>query len=237
MQLKPLRFSKSKNRPFLFTSFVGSIDGKIIVKEKGYWPIGSKEDYHYFTFLRAHANAIVDAKNTALQFGKYTIRTIHDSLFQKYQQQIGRTKTPEYIILTTTPDAALAAVLKNEYSFKPTILTIEKVEAAEELRATCNIKHVTTNTEKNHTRVGVGELINYLKSQGHEYVFIDGGPTLIAQLLAADFLDEIHLTIAPKVFGSLPGKTLTMCEGILFPPEKVKKFRLISLERIGDEVL
>ena len=86
-------------------------------------------------------------------------------------------------------------------------------------------------------RVSVKYLIDYLNKQGHEYVFIDGGPTLIAQLLQAQVLDEVHLTIAPKIFGSSPGKTLTMTEGILFPPDEVPQFELSSIEKIGNEVV
>lgn len=215
MQHTPFAFQKPADRPFLFTSFVSTIDGKIIVKDKGYWPIGSKEDYEYFTWLRAHADAIVDAKNTALQFGKYTIRTIHDEMYQSFQKELGKTKKPEFIVLTSNPDEELANVLKNDHGFETTILTPDEGES-----------RVTSN-----------KLIEYLNSKGYEHVFIDGGPTLIAQLLQAGVLDEIHLTISPKVFGSAPGKTLTMAEGILFPPDKVPQFKLLSVNQLGDEVV
>nr|ALG03735.1 bifunctional deaminase/reductase protein [uncultured bacterium] len=215
MKHTPIDFQKPADRPLLFTSFVSTIDGKIIVKDKGYWPIGSKEDYEYFTWLRAHADAIVDAKNTALQFGKYTIRTIHDEMFQSFQKELGKTKKPEFIVLTSNPDEELQNVLKNDHGFETTILTPET-----------GSKIVTPSS-----------LINHLVKKGHEYVFVDGGPTLIAQLLQAGVLDEIHLTISPKVFGSAPGKTLTMAEGILFPPDKVPQFKLLSVNQLGDEVV
>lgn len=213
MKLTPFTFQKPAGRPFFFTSFVSTIDGKIIVKEKGYWPIGTKEDYRYFTYLRAHADAIVDAKNTALQFGKYTIKTIHDPLFQGYRKELGKQKMPEYIVLTSNPDDELQQVLKNDHGFETKILTPEEGEK----------------------RVSIKHLIDYLNAQGHKYVFVDGGPTLIAQLLQTQVLDEVHLTIASKVFGSAPGKTLTMTEGILFPPDEVPQFKLESVNRIGED--
>jgi len=215
MHFTPFDFQKPADRPFLFTSFVQTIDGKIIVKEKGYWPIGSHQDYEYFTFLRAHADAIVDAKNTALQFGKYTIKTIHDEAFQAFRKGLGKEGKPEYIVLTSNPDEELRSVLKNDYGFETKIIT----------------------PEDGTKRVSVQQLLDYLKKQGHKYVFIDGGPTLIGQLLQEQLLDEIHLTIAPKIFGSAPGKTLTLAEGILFPPRKVKQFHLLSVERLADEVI
>jgi len=215
MKLTPFTFQKPDRRPFFFTSFVSTIDGKIIVKEKGYWPIGTKADYDYFTYLRAHADAIVDAKNTAKMFGKYTIKTIHDPKFQEYRKQLGKIGKPEYIVLTSHPDEELHNALKNDRGFKTTIMTPEEGEK----------------------RVTIQKLITYLNAKGYTNVFIDGGPTLIAQMLEAEVLDEIHLTVAPKIFGSAPNKTLTMVEGILFSPDKVPQFKLHSVERLGDEVV
>lgn len=240
----------------MFTSFVSSIDGKIIVKEKGYWPIGSKKDYEYFTYLRAHADAIVDAKNTAMQFGKYTIRTIHDEMYQGFRKEIGKEGTPEFIILTTSPDEELAAKLKNDHGYKPTILTVEDTEMPQIVSETFNVvpchavRQLADDSESSDSisgsriesgmtkrRVEIQDLIDYLNSKGHKNIFIDGGPTLIAQLLQENALDEVHLTIAPKIFGSLPGKTLTMTEGILFPPDAVPQFELLAVERLDDEVV
>lgn len=217
----------------MFTSFVSTIDGKIIVKEKGYWPIGSKKDYEYFTYLRAHADAIVDAKNTALQFGKYTIRTVHDEMYRGFRKELGKEGTPEFIVLTTSPDAELTSKLANDHGYKPTILTNTSAEITEEIGQTFNVAKVTEGSG----HVQITDLISYLSSKGHQNVFIDGGPTLIAQLLQDKALDEVHITIAPKIFGSAPGKTLTMTEGILFPPDAVPQFDLLNVERLDDEVV
>lgn len=257
MKHTPFAFYKPADRPFFFTSFVSTIDGKIIVKDKGYWPIGSKTDYEYFTWLRAHADAIVDAKNTALQFGKYTIRTIHEEMFRSYQRELGITETPELIVLTSNPDEALAKKLQNDHGYKTTILTVNGMDIEKTVSENFNIVQCHPEVQPKdpdiefpacrqagsrtlrmtNKRVEVQDLIYYLNFKRHKHVFIDGGPTLIAQLLQAGVLDEIHLTIAPKVFGSAPGKTLTMAEGILFPPESVPQFKLLSVENLGDEVV
>lgn len=232
MQRTPFTFQKPEGRPFLFTSFVQTMDGKIIVKEKGYWPIGTKEEYAYFTFLRAHADAIVDAKNTAKMFGKYTIKTLHDETFRGYRSQIGKTGIPDYIVLTSSPDAGLAAVLKNERGYRVTVLTSEQAAIDPAIQDIADVKSIS-----DQNRIAVSDLIDYFNTKGYQHVFIDGGPTLIAQLLQANVLDEVHLTIAPKIFGSAPGKTLTMTEGILFPPDAVPQFKLISVEKLQDEVI
>jgi riboflavin biosynthesis pyrimidine reductase len=39
-----------------------------------------------------------------------------------------------------------------------------------------------------------------------EVVLCEGGPTLISQFVAAGLLDELFLTLSPRLFGSAPGR-------------------------------
>ena len=235
-------FPKPKKRPFFFTSFVSTIDGKIIVKKKGYWPIGSKNDYEYFTYLRAHADAIIDAKNTALMFGGQTIATINGAKFRKIRERLGKSGVPDYLVITSSPDEELAGVLQNSYDYKTTILTVENASVSQDIEKVAKIKYVShmdsshSHRTTNKMRVSVPQIIQYCNDQGYEYVFIDGGPSLIAQFLESNSLDEVHLTIAPKIFGSEKDMTLTMTEGILFPKDKIPLFKLISFRQIEDEM-
>lgn len=200
-----ITFSKREGRPFFYTSFVSTVDGKIWINKEGYWPIGSKTDYETFTYLRAHADTIIDGKNTALQFGKNTIDTICGSTFKVSRKKLGKINPLKYIVVTSHPDKQLEEVLKNPYNFKPEIFTKDS-----------------------------SELVQYLNQQDIENVFIDGGPTLLASFLNQGLLDEIFLTIAPKIYGN-DGSAITMVEGQLFPPNKIK-LQLLSAEKIEDEV-
>ena len=235
-------FPKQKKRPFFFTSFVSTIDGKIIVKKKGYWPIGSKNDYEHFTYLRAHADAIIDAKNTTLMFGGQTIETINSAKFRKIREKLRKSGVPDYLVITSSPDEELAGVLQNSYDYKTTILTVENASVSQDIEKAAKIKHVS-HLDSSHSfrmsnklRVSVPQIIQYCNNQGYEHVFIDGGPSLIAQFLESNSLDEVHLTIAPKIFGSEKDMTLTMTEGILFPKDKIPLFKLISFKQIEDEM-
>lgn len=67
-------------------------------------------------------------------------------------------------------------------------------------------------------------------------ILIEGGPSLIGSFLEEDLMDEIFLTITPKIFGNKAGKTLTLVENILFPANKIKNLRVLSVKKIGDEI-
>lgn len=206
MLYQNLTFPKRKDRPFFYTSFVATIDGKVAVKKKGYWPIGSKNDFAVFTLLRAHADVIIDGKNTALSFGAKTIETIQSDSFRKLRRSLGKEDDVRYFVVTAHPDEKLKEALKNPHNFKPEIFT-----------------------------GGVDDLSQHLQKESLMYVFIDGGPHLVGSLLVQNSLDEIFLTIAPKIFGNDKENTLTMAEGQLFSPEEIKTFTLVSVDRIENE--
>jgi dihydrofolate reductase len=44
-------------------------------------------------------------------------------------------------------------------------------------------------------------LLNHLQAKGYEKVVIAGGSTIYSLFLKEDLVDEIYLTIAPKIFG------------------------------------
>lgn len=226
MLFKPFKFNKPSHRPFIYASFVSTIDGKVIVKAPGYWPIGSKNDYAFFTYLRAHADVIVDGKNTALMFGKKTIETITSQTFKQQRKALGKEKDAEYVVVTSKPDNELLSSFDGAY--KPHIATTEQSSIEYDQSRIIRIE--------GEGHGNLTSLMSEFEQRGWKYVYIDGGPTLIAQLLAQDLLDELFITLAPKIVGSKEGTTMTMVEGTLFSAENIKQFNLISAETVGDEV-
>lgn len=207
MIYKNLKFPSYSNRPFFYTNFVQTVDGKVQVlkNSKGYWPIGSLADHKVLLELRAYADCLIHGKNLGLQFGEVTLKSLSDPSFKKSRKGLGKDPDLPYFIVTSKPPS-LTHLLKAK-TIKPTIVS-------------SNLK----------------SLVEQLKEAGYKHVLVEGGPHLLASFLKDDLLDEIFLTIAPKIFGNENQSTLTLVEGCLFPPAKVKKFKLISVKKVGDEV-
>ncbi len=56
------------------------------------------------------------------------------------------------------------------------------------------------------------EIIARLRADGHSRILCEGGPGLFAELAAAGMIDELFLTLSPRLFGRFPGdrrKSLT----------------------------
>ncbi len=206
MPYQNLSLPKNPDRPFFYTSFAQTLDGKVYINKKGYWPIASKTDYETFTYLRSFADVIIDGKNTAIRFAKYTIDTIYSEPFKKLREINGKTRIPEYLILTKHPDNQLNDALQNSYGYSATIFQEDTTK-----------------------------LVEYLKQKNAKAVFVDGGPHVIASLLRAKLLDEFFITISPRIFGNTENLAITMVEGLLLEPNEIK-LKLVSNETVENEL-
>ena len=71
------------------------------------------------------------------------------------------------------------------------------------------------------------ELVRQIADGGHERTWLVGGGDLAGQLLEADLLDELILTVAPTLVGNGPA----LAEGT-FP---LRQFHLAEMSKWGDE--
>ncbi len=195
-----LKFTKSpKNRPFFYTNFVQTLDGKVAVPKEGYWPIGSKKDYETLTELRTYADCLIHGGELARKYGQITLNSLNKRLFQQTRRVRTKSAKLPYYVITKHPD------------------TLN------------NLKEATIFTDS------IDELVKELKEEGYKHILVEGGPTLLGSFLDKGLIDEVFLTLAPKIYGSKPFLTKTLVEGILLPPNKFK-LKLLSVKQIKDEL-
>lgn len=225
-----IQFPSLPSRPFFYTNFVSTIDGKVqVTTSPDYWPIGSGYDYQVFTQLRVPADIIVHGKNTALGFIDRTIQSIHNENFLKKRKAKRKAKI-QYAIVCNNIDPILLQKVKNEYGFKPLLILPETADVPVEAKT---LFEVIRCGEK---KIEISVFSEYLFKQRYKTVLIEGGPVLLGSFLKEDLIDEIFLTISPKIFGNEKDSTLTMVEGSLFAPDRIKQFQLISATPVENEV-
>lgn len=225
MLYKNLRFPVFKNRPFFFTNFVATVDGKVQVAKNpfAYWPIGSKKDYQTLIELRAVSDVLIHGKNTA-QWMRH-IDNLKKGEFRTLRKKLGKKTDLAYMVLSNHPDKKL---IENLGGYKSSFLITN--ENASVSKTSINV------LRSGKKEINLKEFSEYLFKNGYKNVLIEGGPRLLGAFLKEDLLDEIFLTIAPKIFGNENNSTLTMVESYLFPPEKVKNLKLISVKKVKDEI-
>lgn len=216
-----LDFPKLKLRPYFYSNFVTTVDGKaqVLKNSKKYWPLGSKLDFQTLQDLRESADCLIHGKTTAIE--------------NPTLQSLGKLKSPPklYIVLSNHPGNELVECLENPpKGIKTIIVTNEEAVIPKEL-----LTHVIV-IQLGRESVDLKRLSEFLKKEGIKKALVEGGPTLMGPFFEEDLIDEIFLTIAPKIVGGKLGETLTMVEGGLLSPEKVKKLELISSKAIESEL-
>lgn len=92
-----------------------------------------------------------------------------------------------------------------------------------------------TLVELGDAEVDVLRLLEWLaRERGCEVVLCEGGGTLNARLFAAGAIDELYVTVVPRILG---GKSApTMVDGDGFAADAIPDARIANVERVGDEL-
>jgi riboflavin biosynthesis pyrimidine reductase len=86
--------------------------------------------------------------------------------------------------------------------------------------------------------VDLGKALDLLRERGYGIVLSEGGPTVLASLLASRLVDELFLTLSPLVAGRAPGGVrLSLVEGVELLPDVRVEGALRSVRRSGAHLL
>lgn len=225
-----LKFPTLKTRPYFYTNFVSTVDGKIqvITNPKAYWPIGSELDSKTFLELRSYSDAIIHGRNTALR--QRTVESLAKNEYKTFRRKLGKKKDILYIIITNNPDRFLANHLNNTNNIKPFIVTSKKATIAKEINAVADVIRLGKEI------VNLKQLSSYLFKNNYKTIHVEAGPSLVTQFLKLNLLDELFLTVAPKIIGNDKDAARTLSEGYLFPPQEIKRLQLLSIKEIESEL-
>jgi riboflavin biosynthesis pyrimidine reductase len=176
---------------------IASSDGAITVGGLS-GGLGSPADTEVFMALRSVSDAIVVGAATARQEryrppgGSKRVRA----------RRAGRGQAPRPLLVVVTASLLLDGDLPmfSEAGYRPLIATVEAAPA--DRRAT--LSAVADVISVGADRVDLGQLMGELAGRGMQAVLVEGGPSLNAQLIAAELIDEWNLTLAPILVGAGP---------------------------------
>jgi riboflavin biosynthesis pyrimidine reductase len=78
------------------------------------------------------------------------------------------------------------------------------------------------------TAVDIPELVDWLFDAGYRHLLLEGGPTLLRHFIDAGQLDELFLTIAPKILAGSSAETLSLVGGVRYSPKAVRQLELVD---------
>jgi riboflavin-specific deaminase-like protein len=194
-----------------------SLDGRINTRERRFTFFGSPRDHARMSRLRSEADAVL--------VGGATFRNWpHPSLPDEADR--GRLRTqPWNVVVTRILDVPLRPEFLGEAAIRPLFLT----------RAGSVPSGFPAEVE---AWPGEGDLpvpwiLEQLARRGVERLLVEAGGDLLFQFLAADAIDEMHVTLCPLVVG---GPAPSLADGEGFDRDRLRELELVSAEVDGDEV-
>lgn len=206
-------------------------DGKIATANRVVHSFGSARDRRRLYELRATADAILCGARTV---------EISDSIlgnggekFRKLRLKSGLTEFPLRVLVSGSGSINPAAKIFQKH-FSPIILLTTKRTAAKKLK----ILHELADEVKicGETEINFPAAFRWLRAKWSvKRLLCEGGGELNDALFRADLVDEINLTLCPKIFGGRTAPTIADGQG-LKKLALTRKFQFVSARDFKSEL-
>jgi riboflavin-specific deaminase-like protein len=202
----------------VFSNSAISLDGRINTRERRFHFFGSARDHARMSRLRAEADAVLVGGSTFRNWP-------HPSLPDEVDRSRLRGR-PWNIVVTRALDVPLSPEFLAEKAVRPLFLT-----HAASLRSDFPAEAEGWSGEGAH--LPVAWMLEQIARRGVERLLVEAGGDLLFQFLAADALDEMHVTLCPLLVG---GPAPSLVDGAGFDVATLRRLRLLASEADGDEV-
>jgi riboflavin-specific deaminase-like protein len=204
-------------RPRVLVNMAASLDGKItpVRKPTPFTMSRHQEDRRRMSALRARADAVV--------IGASNLRTDNPDLAPS-QLRVVVTRVGEGI----EPSARMFDSALGGESIVAHAATMAKEKRS-------RLRSRATLVELGASEVDSGRLLEWLaRERGCAVVLCEGGGVINAAMFAARAVDELYLTVVPRIFGGVGAPTIV--EGTGFGPDEIPDARLARSEVVGNEL-
>ena len=195
----------------------------------------SDTDRFVMGLLRAFAEAVVVGAGTLRSEPRHlwTPAHIYPSLSVAYaelRQTLGIEAEPQLFLLTRKGDLdpSLPA-----FEHGAVVITTEE--------ATSRIHRSLPSTSKtvgvSERALKAGTVLDVVRAEGHQTILTEGGPTVLGEFLNEAVLDELFLTLSPRIAGRTPGdERLSLVENFAYPGSDLKPVTLLSAKQEGSHL-
>lgn len=236
----PLRMPRPRDRPYVFTNFVASLDGIVAVDPpRGTGADisgGDARDRAVMGLLRAVADAVVIGAGNlrAERDHVWTAARVSPELARSYAQlRVSLRKPPEplQVVVTGSGDVDLSLPV---FSGPAPSIVVSTATGSARLPARGAATRIAVVAPSPSGWIPLQAVLDAAAIGPGSRVLVESGPTSTARFLEERAIDELFLTSAPIVVGRWADPvTLGLVEGRLFRPGSLAA-RLLSLRRGGD---
>ena len=216
-------------RPFVTCNFALTWDGRVTTQQMTPADFSSPRDKFRMLEIRATADAIIAGAGTIA--ADNMAMGLASRELQSARLERGWPAYPQRVIVS------------NSGQLDPSLRVFQKDLSPLHLFSTTRMPDTIRSALAGKARLDLADaptvdLPHVLRALYHEFqvrrLVCEGGPQLFRSMLAADLVDELHVTFGPRIFGSAAAPTLTGPAGPFL--DHSMPLALDTMERIGDEV-
>lgn len=211
---------------FVFTNTAITLDGRIGTRQFDHVAIGTRADRDYMSVLRARADAVLVGGRT---FRNWPLPLVPDpaAIARLAAAGFPDTEVPSLegrtwinAVVTRSLDLPREGRFYQDPRVKPLFLSATPGEMPGEVVVA--------------PEVSVPWLIEQLAARGVQRLLVEAGGDLLFQLIAADVVDELYVTVCPRLLGGRGAPSLLDGDG--FGAHTMRGLELVHLHRFGDEL-
>jgi riboflavin-specific deaminase-like protein len=157
--------------------------------------ISSDADRRVFGRLRGLADAVLAGAGTVRAEGYRPARP--KPAFAERRRAAGQAEVPTVVVVSRSLSLDLRAPLYAEAQARTVVVTAE----SSDVEARRRVAEVADLVVAGDDDVDLVAALEALRARGLHRIHAEGGPTLLAQLVERDLLDELLLTVSPVLAG------------------------------------
>lgn len=201
----------------IFSNTAMSLDGRITTVAGDHLTLGSVHDHRHMSILRDLADAIL--------VGGHSFRNWPHPLLPhaKHLDHAPREERKWNVVLSRSLQFDFSPEYIQSSQITPLFFTSQK-------KAPTNFPFEVVC----HDPITPATLVQELQSRGVNQLLIEAGGDIIYQFLQADLIDEMYITLCPRLIGGRGAASLV--DGGGFLKDSLKNLKLLDCRVIGDEI-
>ena len=202
-------FQAPQDRPYVIINVAQTVDGKTDTVHRHGTSISSAPDIERVDRLRAAADAVLVGGLTL--HGDDPRLTVKSAVLRAERVARGASANPAKVAIVSRPELRSDARFLDDAPTRRILLTTERASPVQ--LAFLHERGVEVFVE-GEARVDPRRALARLQALGLHRVLVEGGGTLNFELLRLRLVDELHVYIAPCVFGGADAPTAAAGAGL-----------------------
>ncbi len=196
-------------RPYVYINVAVTADGKMDTFERRGASISSPRDKERVDRLRAESDAVMVGGNTLRdEDPKLTVKSAE---LRADRERRGLPPNPAKVGIASRADVGPASAFLTAGPAKVFLFTTPQTDTAQIARLRAQGAEVFVHAGP---RVDLAAALATLKAHGIQRLMVEGGGTLIFELLRLGLVDEMTLYVAPLIFGGESAPTTVAGAGL-----------------------